>query len=140
MSSVSDHGYEWNTEKAFSKNIAELHAVELLRLGARQQALHTGAQSLLSAPWGYDGSQFVGDEEEVPTGGSKLPIEFCAFVCTQRAPLIAVIFALRPERMQKRGLLDEDGTGPNRVRDKAPFLFGSQSYRGSSSAEVNPAP
>lgn len=139
MASVSDHGYEWNAEKAFSKNVAELHTVELLRPGARQQPLHTGLQSLLSTPWGYDSSQFVGNEEEVPTGGSKPPIEFCAFVCSQRAPLIAAVSALRPDRTQKRGLLDQDGTGLNRVRDKAPFLLRWQSHGGNSPVEMNPA-
>ncbi len=139
MASVSDHGDEWNTQEAFSKDVAELHAVELLRPGARQQPLHTGLQGLLTTPWGYDSSQFVGNEEEIPTGGPKLPIEFCAFDYSQRAPLIDVVFALRPDRTQKRGLLDEDGAGLNRVRDKAPFLFRSQSHRGSSPAEVSPA-
>jgi hypothetical protein len=123
MASVSDHGHEWNTEKAFSKNVADLHAVELLRTGPRQEPLHPGSQRLLSTPWGHDGSQFIGQEEEIPSGIPKLPIEPCAFVCSQRAPLIAVVFALHPDRTQKRRLLDEDGSGLNRVRDRAAFHF-----------------
>src|SRR5689334_22830316 len=63
VASVSHNGYKRNTEKAFPKNIAELHAVELLRPGARKQALNTGSQSLLPTPWRDDGSQFVREKE-----------------------------------------------------------------------------
>lgn len=128
MASMSHHGNVWNTQEPFSKNIAELHAVELLRTRTRQEPLDTGPHSFLSTPGRYYRSQFVGHEEKVPTGGSELPIKLSTFLCAQRAPSIAIGFAFCAERLQKRRLLDEHSASLNLVWHESFSYFWAEMF------------